>query len=41
MMWHVVGVVGAIVVAVLWVVAFEVEAEPDCESEESTSCVGN
>jgi hypothetical protein len=37
MMWHVVGVVGAILVAVLWVVVFEVQAETDCESEESTA----
>jgi hypothetical protein len=31
MIWHVVGVVGAIVVAVLWVVAFEVQAGTDRE----------
>lgn len=37
MTWHVVGVVGAIVVAASRVVAFEVQAEPDCESEESTA----
>jgi len=37
MMWHVVGAVGAIVVAVLWVVAFEAQAETECESEESTA----
>jgi hypothetical protein len=30
MIWHVVGAVGAVVVAVLWVVAFEVLAEDDC-----------
>jgi hypothetical protein len=37
MLWHVIGAVGAIVVAVLWVVAFEVQAETDCESEEPTA----
>jgi hypothetical protein len=37
MIWHVIGVVGAIVVAVLWVVAFDVQAESDCEREESAA----